>query len=148
MSTSVRTAVIDADTHVLETERTWDFMDEADARFKPFVLLRKDGTTTEEWWFLEGRAFGKNSNQGDQFPTAAREATDIAQRVAHMDELGVDVHVLYPTFFLRPASPHADTQIALAKCYNRWMADVWKRGEGRLRWAVIPPLLVLDKAIE
>jgi hypothetical protein len=37
---------------------------------------------------------------------------------------------------------------ALCKSYNRWLADIWKAGKGRLRWVVIPPLHYIDKAIE
>ena len=29
---------IDADAHVIETERTWDYMDEADSKFRPIVV--------------------------------------------------------------------------------------------------------------
>jgi predicted TIM-barrel fold metal-dependent hydrolase len=36
----------------------------------------------------------------------------------------------------------------LCKSYNRWLADIWKAGKGRLRWVVIPPLHYMDKAIE
>ena len=65
-----------------------------------------------------------------------------------MDELGVDMHILYPTMFLRPLTNHADTDYAISRAYNRWLADVWQQGGGRLRWAVIPPLMSMDKAIE
>ena len=148
MSTAVRTAVIDSDTHVIETERTWEYMREEDEKHRPIVLLRKDGIEDHEFWHLEGRAWRKNINQDDVFPTAAREAADIGARLAHMDELGVDVHVLYPTMFLRPLTRYADTDYAISRAYNRWLADIWKEGQERLRWAVIPPLMSMEKALE
>ena len=43
MATAVQTRVIDADCHVIETPRTFDFMREEDARFRPLVLVREDG---------------------------------------------------------------------------------------------------------
>ena len=89
-----------------------------------------------------------NQNVGPEFPTAAREAADIKARLDHMDELGVDMHILYPTMFLRPLTNHSDTDYAISRSYNRWLADVWEQGGGRLRWAVIPPLMNMDKAIE
>jgi predicted TIM-barrel fold metal-dependent hydrolase len=74
--------------------------------------------------------------------------SDIDARLAHMDELGVDLHVLYPTIFLRPLTRRPDAEVALCKSYNRWLADIWKKGGGRLRWVVLPPVMSLDKAIE
>jgi predicted TIM-barrel fold metal-dependent hydrolase len=148
MSTLARTAVIDSDAHVIETERTWEYLREEDETHRPLVLTRKDEATDQQFWFLEGRAWGKNVNQGDEFPTAAREAADIKARLRHMDELGVDMHVLFPTMFLRPLTRYANTDYALSRAYNRWLGDIWAEGEGRLRWAVIPPLMSMDKAIE
>jgi hypothetical protein len=36
-------AVIDADAHVVETERTWEYMEEAEGPFKPEVVVPKAG---------------------------------------------------------------------------------------------------------
>jgi hypothetical protein len=94
-------AVIDADAHVVETERTWEYMEEAESPFKPEVVVAKAGGD-REYWLIEGRAFAKNTNIGKDTPDEAREVSDIATRLAHMDELGVDVHMLYPSTFLRP----------------------------------------------
>ncbi len=67
--------------------------------------------------------------------------TDVQARLKHMDELNIDVQVLYPTIFLRPVSQKPRTSVALAKSYNRWLAEIWKGGAGRLRWIAVPPLL-------
>ena len=141
------TRIIDADAHVVENDRTWEFMREEDAAFKPGVLVPKGGGP-EEYWLVEGRAFRRNTNVGADTATEAREATDIKKRLAHMDEMGVDVHVLYPSFFLTARTHHADTDYALSRSYNRWLADIWEQGEGRLRWAVIPSLFSMERAIE
>jgi predicted TIM-barrel fold metal-dependent hydrolase len=147
VSTEVKTAVIDADAHVIETERTWEFMTEEEQSFKPITLVRGDGGEGR-YWLIEGRAFRSDTNQSDVFPTAAREASDLKLRLAHMDEMEVDIHVLYPSIFLRPLSEHPEVDTALARSYNRWLADIWAQGGGRLRWAVIPPLMQMEKAIE
>lgn len=148
MATAVKTGVIDADAHVIETERTYEYMREEDRRLRPIVLRHDDGDAQHEYWYLEGRAWRKDNNAGAEFPTEAREAADIDARLRHMDELGVDMHVLYPTMFLRPLTKHSDTEYAISYAYNRWLADIWAKGKGRLRWAVIPPLSSMDKAIE
>ena len=38
--------------------------------------------------------------------------------------------------------------LALCRSYNRWLAETWRRGSGRLRWVVVTPGLSLDKALE
>ena len=54
--------------------------------------------------------------------------------------------MVYPSLFLIPITDNAETEVGLYRSYNRWLADVWSQGEGRLRWAVMaqePPLEVL-----
>jgi predicted TIM-barrel fold metal-dependent hydrolase len=63
-----------------------------------------------------------------------------------MDELGIETQVLYPTLFLRPVVQEAEREHALCKSYNRWMADLWRQGKGRLRWVAKPPLRLLEKS--
>jgi len=77
-----------------------------------------------------------------------REMEDIKGRLAHMDQLGVDVQVLYPSLFLRPVTTLPQAEAALCKTYNRWMADVWRQGNGRLRWACMLPWYSIDKAVD
>jgi len=73
---------------------------------------------------------------------------DVQTRLRHMDELEVDVQVLYPSVFLRPLTSKPEVELALARSYNRWMADIWKQGGGRLRWACLLPWYTVDKAVE
>ncbi len=146
-------SVIDADAHVVEWEKTWDYMDEAERVFAPHVMVFKDKTRktperASEYWMIGGRVFAKDGNIGRDIAREWREAEDIAARLAHMDELGVDTQVLYPSLFLRMLTPLPHVDTALCKSYNRWLADIWKSGKGRLRWVLIPPLHYIDKAIE
>jgi predicted TIM-barrel fold metal-dependent hydrolase len=139
--------VIDSDAHVVETPRTWEHVEEA--AFRPRVVVEQDGgSPPPQYWLIDGRAFPKDANIGRDTPDAAREMSDIAARLAHMDELGVDVHVLYPTLFLRPVTRRPEADLALCQGYNRWLAEIWRKGKGRLRWAVVPPLMSMDKALE
>ena len=147
-------AVIDADAHVVEWERTWDYLDESERALRPRVMVFKDpaqkpsGQRASEYWMIGGRVFSKDGNIGFDIAKERREAADLDARLAHMDELGVDVQVLYPSLFLRTLTPLPHVDAALCKSYNRWLADIWKAGKGRLRWVVIPPLHYIDKAIE
>jgi predicted TIM-barrel fold metal-dependent hydrolase len=147
-------ATIDADAHVIEWERTWEYMNEGEAALAPRVMVFKDasrkpsGRSADEYWMIGGRVFAKNGNIGFDIAKEKREAADIDARLAHMDDLGVDIQVLYPSLFLRMLSPLPHVDTALCRSYNRWLADIWNAGKGRLRWVVIPPLYALDKAIE
>jgi uncharacterized protein len=137
--------VIDADAHVIETEQTWSFMREEDRRFAPELLVStKNGV---EYWRIDERVYA-NSNLGLNVPEDARDLTNVNSRVAHMDSLGIDIQVLYPSLFLRPLTARAETELALCRGYNRWLAEIWKLGKDRLRWVVIPPLRSTDRAIE
>lgn len=140
--------IIDADAHVLETDRTWDYMLESEREFRPRVVATPDDKDTGgESWLIDGRLHGKARNVGGDTPKESREMADIAARIKHMDALGVDVQVLYPTVFLRPFTQRPEIELALARSYNRWLVDIWKRGNDRLRWVAVLPLFTMDAAL-
>lgn len=141
-------ATIDSDAHVLETDRTWDYLLEAEREFRPKVVATPQAEESGgESWLIDGRLHAKARNVGDDTPKAAREMADIAARIRHMDELKVDIQVLYPTVFLRPYTSRPEVERALCRSYNRWLVDIWKKGNGRLRWVAVLPLLSMDKAL-
>jgi predicted TIM-barrel fold metal-dependent hydrolase len=72
---------------------------------------------------------------------------DVSLRLKHMDELGVDVQVLHNTMYIEPVAQKPDSEAALARSWNRWLADIWKEGQGRLRWACVVPTMMLDEAV-
>ena len=41
---------IDADAHVLETEKTWEYMEGAERKFRPQVVGSTDGLSDDEYW--------------------------------------------------------------------------------------------------
>ena len=142
-------AVIDSDAHVLESERTWDYMLESERDLKPrIVATPNDRDSGGESWLIDGLYMGKARNVGHETPKESREMDDIKARIKHMDELGVDMQVLYPTIFLRPYTRRPELELAMTRSYNRWLVDIWKRAPDRLRWVVVLPLLSMDKALE
>ena len=144
---------IDSDAHVIETPRTWEFMDEADRKYAPLLVtqsagpdvLGNQGNIQKEYWLIDNRAHARDRNVGYDTSEESREMTDIEARLRHMDELEIDVQVLYPTLFLRPWTKKPDVETALCKGYNRWLGDIWKKGRGRLRWVALAPTLAMDK---
>ena len=142
-------AVIDSDAHVLETDQTWDYMLESERPLKPkIVATPEDESSGGESWFIDGIYLGKARNVGHDTSRESREMDDIQARLKHMDGLGVDVQVLYPTIFLRPYTKRPEVELALTRSYNRWLVDIWQRATERLRWTAVLPLLTMDKALE
>jgi predicted TIM-barrel fold metal-dependent hydrolase len=144
---------IDADAHVIESMATWAHLEGEDKRFLPVITEQISGAETHnsegrlqrEFWVINGRVHNRDRNLGLNTSEESREMREVAARLAHMDELDVDIQILFPTLLLRPIADNAPLEYALARSYNRWLADIWKKGEGRLRWVAVPPLLSPDK---
>jgi uncharacterized protein len=142
-------AIIDADAHVVESENTWTFMAGADAKFRP-QTVKLDGPdgVEREHWAIDGRLISKGPISVDEMTRAQREMDDMPGRLRHMDQLGTDVQVLYPTIFLGPVTEKPEVEAALYRAYNRWLADIWQQSKGRMRWAVMLPYMSMDAAMD
>jgi predicted TIM-barrel fold metal-dependent hydrolase len=150
--------VIDADTHVDESEGTWAKLQNTPyAKYIPVtVSMPPDeaeragyNATTRRCWVVEGRLQNRAiRDEVNHPPRVRRELDDVAGRLAHMDEMGVDVQVIFPTFFIRYNTMNAEAEWALTTTYNRWLAEKCANTKGRLRWAAVLPLLQPDKAVE
>jgi predicted TIM-barrel fold metal-dependent hydrolase len=142
---------IDSDAHVLENSYTWEFIDPAFNRFTPMVVTSSQekvavsGNVQKEYWIIDNKIQPKEANIGLDTEQASREMRDISGRLKHMDELQIDIQVLYPTVFLRPITENVQCEFALTQSYNRWLAEIWKHSNGRLPWVACPPLLSMDK---
>ena len=148
---------VDSDAHVVECEKTFDYIDPQYRKHKPWVTLQKgeevsirnnDGGEQKEFWVIDGRLQPKEGNIGYNTTRESREMANIESRLDHMDDLAIDVQVLYPTVFLRPVTTDPTVEYALCQSYNRWLADIWSAAPDRLKWAVMPPLLMMDKMEE
>ena len=139
---------VDADAHVVESPLTWDYLTPAEKKFRP-QLFKPEDDNQKAHWVIDGKIRGlfrftfskddldkKSAEIGRDMATdmATRDLADVSGRVKHMDELGIDIQVLYTSIFLDQVTERADTEVALCGAYNRWMADVWKQSKGRLRW--------------
>ena len=162
MPTSGRFGVIDADAHVVETERTWDHLDESEGKFRPRLFQSPEDAETQVW-VLDGRVIGfRNPTLGEreleaksrvmgrnlQTPAGARELRDVELRLEHMDRLGIDVQVVHNTLWIAQVVDRPDAEIALCLAWNRWMADVCKQAKGRLRWSCVVPAMTIGEARE
>lgn len=137
---------IDADAHVIENERTWDYMEKTEHEFKPQMVKSTNSGEPKDCWLIDGRLVPR-TNVGKDTLQASRELGDIEARLKHMDELGIDMQILYPTVFIFPGARRAEVELALCRSYNRWMASICKKAPDRFRWIMVPPLLSMDKAL-
>ena len=140
---------IDSDAHVLETPKTWEYLEDDDKRYTPFIVTQTHGpelkandgrNIQQKYWLIGNRPMGKARNVGTEMSRAIAEMEDVPGRLAHMDELDIDVQILYPTLYLRPVTDDINADLALTRAYNRWVADVSKQANGRMRRIALPPM--------
>ena len=141
---------IDSDAHVDETEATWEYIDEGYRHFKP-VTLPAGGSARDPRWSADGVELRRPER--DYKRTGATEATsrllDVNARLKHLDELRIDLQILYPTTFIRSRfAGHGELEMALTRSYNRWIADRTAESNGRLRWVAVLPLLSMNEAVK
>jgi uncharacterized protein len=154
----MRMPVVDADTHVDESEATWERLEGGPhARYIPATItvapheaermgLRDVNSRS---WLVEGRLQNRAiRDEVNHPPRVRRELEDVAARLAHMDQMGVDVQVIFPTFFIRYGTSDAEAEWTLTTTYNRWLAEKCAETNGRLRWAAVLPWLQPEKAAE
>ncbi|MFN0071926.1 MAG: amidohydrolase family protein [Chloroflexota bacterium] len=149
--------IVDADTHVDETERTWMYGQDDEAGYMPSTLtppaaqsfVPGDARPHQLWMYAgEFRLRRHRDDARTSTTKATRELLDVPARLRQMDDLGVDVQVLYPTFFLTSPSARPEVELALCRSYNRWLAELTREAHGRLRWVAMLPLMSIDRAIE
>ena len=140
-------STIDADAHVIENDSTWDYLLESERRFRPEIVGPARGDGAGDYWLIDGRVRPR-TNVGKDLPIESREMSDVRSRVRHMDELEVDLQVIYPTMFILPYTRRPEIDLALCRSYNRWMADIVKQAPDRFRWILVPPLLSMDRVFE
>jgi len=122
--------------------------------FKPISVdpgrpIQRGDLRPHRLWLVDGRARFRRWRDDERTGTTAelRELLDVPARVRHMDELGVEVQVLYPTFLLGAPSPVPEVELAIFRSYNRWLADRTAETNGRLRWVLMPPLRSMEEAL-
>lgn len=147
---------VDADAHVIESPSAWAYIPEADRRHIPLLvnqhsgpeIKNNQGRPSVQYWVMDGRVHARDFNVSYDASAESRELQDVRARLAHMDDLGIDVQVIYPTVFLRPAVRSRDAEYALVRSYNRWLGEISSHAPTRLRWVLMPPILSPEKIRE
>jgi len=142
-----RIPVIDADTHVDETDETWEYIDNLE--YRPIGANYPPGAGRRRHWLIDG--YKRRRIDFVDYPTGTtpetRELRDVPARLRHMDELGVDVHVMYPTLFIRSVAVRPEVELAITRSYNRWIAEKSREASGRLRWIFLPSPMNIEESL-
>src|SRR5579872_4522709 len=103
--------MIDADTHVDESEETWASLEGGPyAKHIPATITvapheaQRIGLrdVNSRSWLVEGRLQNRAIRDDvNHPPRPRREMEDVAGRLAQMDQMGVSIQVIFPTFFIR-----------------------------------------------
>jgi len=156
--------IVDADAHVVECDRTWDYLEGADQKYRPTPLEspEKDGARLQ-FWLVDGKVRGfrfpafseeelarREQQVGRKFADAqeSKELGNVGLRLEHMDDTGVDVQVLHNTMFIEQVTDRAPVEVALCGSWNRWLADISAESKGRLRWSCLAPTLSMSDALD
>lgn len=139
--------IIDADAHIVESEAMWDCLEGRDKQFRPTLMsVEGKGSLATNYWLVDGivrTCFPPDAT----IPEGVRDLTDVPGRIKKLDEMGIDVQVLYPSLFLGPFANRAEVMVALCRCYNRFMAKAAAQADGRLRWVVAAPAVDMDETV-
>ena len=145
--------VIDADTHIDETEDTWAYMKGIEERLKPHTAAPSNPDPSRRptrYWMIDGRRTVRFIRNDQQTGTTVetRELLDVDARLRDMDKMGVDIQVIYPTLFTVEFTKEPEVELALRRSYNRWMADRYAQSKGRLPWIMLPPTMSMEATLE
>lgn len=70
---------------------------------------------------------------------AVQEMRDVKSRLRHMDELGIDTQVVFPSIWLGCLAENVELEAALARSYNQFMATQCAQSGGRICYVAIVP---------
>jgi predicted TIM-barrel fold metal-dependent hydrolase len=136
---------IDCDSHVIEVDHTWDFFDPSETRLAP-------GRAADYWTvgdlFMQWPGPMMSRWMHEVFPLGSCELSDPSTRLSFMDEHGIDVQVLFPSWWLLYPVASPAVEAAMSRSYNRWLAEGTADSHGRLRWAVHVPVRSTQRAFE
>lgn len=160
-------AIIDADTHVIESEHVWDFFDSNLSHLRPYLVPTRDVHTGVERnrWVIDGKLVPKHDGPGGQFlatpplgealvagdgeiPWSWRSLSDPAGRVLDAKERGVDLQIIYPTLFIAYLTDDVELEVALSRAYNRYMSQAWSDSQRGFQWIMVLPLRSIEASLD
>jgi predicted TIM-barrel fold metal-dependent hydrolase len=159
--------VIDADTHISESEAMWEMIGRDFFSRRPIMLKAPPDTwygNRDAFWLIDGEIYPKPAGRGSfalVTPSAqsvqigrtdstvgTREMTDMPGRVADMDRLDTVMQIVYPTLFLVYNTADPGLELALCRAYNRFLAHACAQASERVKWVVVLPLRSVRESVD
>ncbi len=138
---------IDSDAHVRESDKTWEYFDPGERHLAPKEL----GGNWQIGDLFSGGPFDPDATPEEYhrlFPNGSADLSDPDARIRRMDDLGVDVQILFSTWWIGSDVFDPIHEAALARSWNRWMAEATDRSAGRLLWTLQAPVRMPERALE
>jgi len=147
---------IDTDTHVIECEQTWDYMDPSERHYRPrqVEVASPDGTSLSQFYLI-GESMSRRfptdvrpAGFGAEFSGECTHLWDPSVRIKKMDALGIDVQIVISTNFIGAEIEDPLAEAAIMRSWNRWVAERTQGYQDRLNWVMVCPTRSIGRAIE
>jgi predicted TIM-barrel fold metal-dependent hydrolase len=147
---------IDTDTHVIEPDEAWDYLDPSERKYRPVKIEVESPTGGRpKSIYLIGdtlcRRFptdGRGAGYGFEYTADITHLRDPGLRVKKMDALGVDAQIVISTNFIGAQLEDPYAEAAIMRSWNRWMAERTHGYADRLRWVMVCPSRTPERAGE
>ena len=156
--------IVDIDSHMMEPDWLWErhIEDRYKSAAPKMGVAPESGRRT---FLVEGESFTREKGKYpmaapaffktvakamERFKRASSTGFSAQSRLQDMDEQGVDVQILYPTFagqMLGREFNDAELLAACCRAYNNWADEYCSANPQRLRSAAILPMQDVDKAV-
>ena len=169
--------LFDADAHVLVSPKMWQSLPKEFAQRRPRPVKFGDAADLGDWttsWLCDGRIepppfgpgthaantphvimeeYGANPQRAGRFTSfpvsiGALDLSDPAARLNAMDQMGIDIQMLFPSTIYASMSTDPGLEAALFRAYNRYVAAQCRHAPKRLKWAGLLPLRDTRLALE
>ncbi len=151
--------LIDSDSHVIESEETWQYLDPKFHARRPIAAAVPPDTGFRDWntfWVIDQKARHFGATPIPNNVLAARKAysvgtqqmTDVGARLADMDRVHVDRQVVHPSFCLSVMTEDPELEAALMRSYNTFMSRACGQSQGRIFYNAVVPFRSPDVAVE
>src|SRR5579859_6687184 len=147
---------IDTDSHVLECEDTWDYLDPSERKYRPVNVeaVSPNGGPAKQMYLIGDTLCRKFPSNGQGAGIGFEYTADITNlknpglRVKKMDALGVDAQIVFSTNFIAAQLEDPYAEAAIMRSWNRWLADRTHGYTDRLRWVMVCPSRTPERAAE
>ncbi|MCB2107460.1 MAG: amidohydrolase family protein [Rhodobacteraceae bacterium] len=144
---------VDADTHIVEDADIWSLLGNDEIELKPRIVVTEPDKAapgvfpTGQYWMIDGELYGKGGQALINYSDGTRTFQNSAGRVADMDKYGIASQVIYTSIFLGLAPKSPRTELALARAYNRKMAEICSKYKDRFHYVAVPSAMNVRETV-